>query len=144
MTISREMFQNLDKDREPEILDETPAFHYFDDLAYVSSPRPTLVFDYDKKIGRFRLANRKFRSFLLGDAREWISRANHVKDSDPSQFSVWMFSIFLNYIYAGQEKKGMDFYYKNSDLLRTGQAHEWKQVRSVLRSDAAYRELCPK
>jgi hypothetical protein len=138
---SGELFRNLDSDLELEIVDETPVFHYFDDLAFVSSPRPTLVFDYDKKSGKFQLANRRFRSFLIGEADQWISKANAVKDTEPTQFSTWMFSIFLDYIYVGEKKKALDFYYKNPDLKRAGNFHKWNKVLTALKSDPAYSEL---
>lgn len=138
---SQKLFQNVDHDADMEIVDNTRAFHYFDDLAFVSSPVPKLIFDYNHRTKKFELANRKFQSFLIGDIQKWISNANDVKDSDHNQFAVWMFTIFLDYVYAGKKDEGLKFYYRNEKLKQLRLAHRWKAVNKVLKSEPAYREL---
>jgi hypothetical protein len=138
---SQKLFQNIDHDADMEIVDNTPAFHYFDDLAFVSSPVPTLIFDYNHRTQKFEFANRKFRSFLLGDVQKWISNANNVKDSDQSQFAVSMFTIFLDYVYAGKKDEGLKFYYGNEKLKQLQLAHNWKAVNKLLKSEPAYKAL---
>jgi len=141
---SHKLFQNLDRDRSLEIVDETPAFYYFDDLAFASSPNPTFIFDYDAKSRSFKLANRKFATYLLRNAGESLQKASAVKDSDPNQFATWMFSIYLDYVYAGREKEGRALYYGNKVLKKSGLLHKWEAVRSVLISEPGYKEIYKK
>jgi hypothetical protein len=138
---SHKLFQNLDQDRALEIVDETPAFHYFDDLAFVSSPNPALIFDYDPKSKSFKLANRKFDTYLLRNAKASLREAAAVKELKPNQFATWLFSIYLDYVYAGRAAEGRKLYYGNEDLKKMGLLHKWEAVRSVLEKDAAYKEI---
>ncbi len=132
-------FQNLDKDKELELVDRSDAFLYFDDLAYVSSPRPLLIFDYNQKSGKFGLANKKFNSFILKDENTWIERARAVRGKEPSQYMVNVFSILLDYIYAGEETKGWKFYDTERASKEAGYFHNEEKIKIVLQKDKAYK-----
>lgn len=137
-------FQNLDGDRELEIVDKNDSFLYFDELAYVSSPRPLLIFDYDRKTRRFELANRRFARFILKDADVWRKRARDEKEINPAQFGTDVFGIFLDYLYAGREQEGWKFYYGKKDVLTNGWFHNQAKVRKILNSDRAYKLIYKK
>lgn len=140
--IGEGIFQNLDADKELELVDRNDAFLYFDDLAYVSSPRPLLVFDYSHKTGKFRLANRKFRSYILKNEETWIKRAFEAKATTPGQYMADIFSIMLDYIYNGRRKEGWRFY----EAERLSKSDEWTfhskaDILDVLTKDKAYQTI---
>jgi hypothetical protein len=139
---SQKLFQNIDHDAELEIVDNTPAFHYFDDLAFVSSPVPTLIFDYNHRSGRFELANRKFASYLLRNNKEYISRTKRISDTNVSQFLVDTFGIFLDFVYTGKEREGWKYYYR--EKARSGRSryfHNDTIIKRTLNADPAYRAI---
>lgn len=137
-------FQNLDNDKELELVDRNDSFLYFDDLAYVSSPRPILVFDYSHKTGKFELSNKKFDSYILKDLDLWKKRVVDEKEANSSQFGTDVFSIFIDYVYAGREKEGYKYYYRNRDILVSGWLHSETKVRKILNRDRAYRFIYKK
>lgn len=137
-------FQNLDSDKELEFVDKNDSFLYFDELAYVSSPRPLLVFDYNPKKQKFELSNRRFAKYLLKDIDVWKRQAWDEKATNPSQFETDVFSILLEYVYSGQEKEGWKFYYANKDTQINGWRHSQTKVRKVLNGDRAYKLIYKK
>jgi len=107
----QKLFQNIDRDADLEIVDNTPAFHYFDELPFVSSPVPTLIFDYNRHTRKFELANRRFAKYLLKDQAASIARSQAIRDSDPRQHRVDSFGLFLDLVYAGKEQAGWKYYH---------------------------------
>lgn len=142
---TEELFQNIDGDADLEIVDYSPSFHYFDNLAFVSSPVPKLIFDYDHRTRKFELANRRFAENLLKDSAESIRQSEAVRESDPSQHRVWSLSIFLDFVYAGRERTGWNFYHHEKAIsVEAKSFHEDEVIKQVLRSDPAYRSLYKK
>lgn len=139
---TEEIFQNIDNDADLEIVDHTPAFHYFDDLAFVSSPVPTLLFNYDHRTRRFELANRRFASYLLKDQAASITRSQAMRKTNPSQHRVDSLGLFLNYVYAGKEQTGWRYYHQEKTLSDWRQYfHKDRIIKSALVLDPAYRKL---
>ncbi len=138
----QKLFQNIDDDADLEIVDNTPAFHYFDDLAFVSSPVPTLIFDYNHRSGRFELANRKFASYLLRNNQEYISRTKRISDTNLSQFLVDTFGIFLDFVYTGKEREGWKYYHREKARSGSGKYfHNDTIIKRTLNADPAYRAI---
>ncbi|MGI8811069.1 MAG: hypothetical protein ACR2IH_00890 [Pyrinomonadaceae bacterium] len=138
----QKLFQNIDRDAEMEIVDNTPAFHYFDELAFVSSPAPTLIFDYNRRARRFELANRRFTKYLLKVQTGWIARTEAVRDSNPSQYQVDTFGLFLAFVYAGREKTGWNYYHSEKAKSKSASYfHLDSVIRRALNADPAYRTL---
>ncbi|MBA2333983.1 MAG: hypothetical protein H0V90_03490, partial [Blastocatellia bacterium] len=108
--IAEGTFQNLDKDKELELVDRNDSFLYFDDLAYVSSPRPLLIFDFNRNTGKFHLANKKFSSFILREQNALIEKTSKARHTDSGRYLVNVFDIMLYYIYAGRERNGWKYY----------------------------------
>lgn len=139
---SQKLFQNIDSDADLEIVDNTPAFHYFDDLAFVSSPVPTLIFDYNHRTKKFELANRRFNGYLLKDQAGWIAGSQAVRDSDPSQHRVDSLGILLSFIYAGREATGWKYYHQEKARSSWGQYfHKDTLIKKTLNAEPAYRSI---
>ena len=139
---SQKLFQNIDHDADLEIVDGTPAFHYFDDLAFVSSPVPKLIFDYNRRTRKFELANRHFAKYLLKDKTEWIARTEAVRDSNPSQYQVDTLGVFLDFVYAGQEKTGWKYYHGEKAKSKSASYfHLDSVIKRVLSTEPAYRSI---
>lgn len=137
-----DLFQNIDHDPDLEIVDGTPAFHYFDGMAFVSSPVPTLIFDYNHRTQKFELANRRFAQYLLKDQAEAIARSQAVRESDPSQHRVDSLGLFLDFVYAGKEKTGWKYYHQEKTRSIWGKDfHKDLTIRKLLNSEPAYRSI---
>lgn len=134
-------FKNLDLDTHQELVAESYAFAYFDGLPWVSSPMPQLVFDYNPRRQRFELANRKFAKYLLEDVSARIEEARKARDSEPSTYAVYMFSIYVDMIYAGNEKAANGLYYRDQFLKSKSLLHDRNMVLQTLRQDGAYRTI---
>ena len=135
-----ELFQNIDTDSDLEIIDNTPAFYYFDDLAFVSSPTPTLIFDYNHRTRKFEQANRRFVKYLLKDQSDAIARSRTIRKSNPSQHRVDSFVLFLDFVYAGREHAGWKYYHEEKAKSDWGQYfHRDATIRQVLNAEPAYR-----
>lgn len=142
---SDELFQNIDSDSDLEIVDNTPAFHYFDDLAFVSSPVPTLIFDYNRRKRKFEVANRRFARYLLRDQAAYIAESQALRATGDSQHSVNSFALFLNYVYAGKEQIGWKYYHQEKGLSACRQCfHTDSVITRTLLSDPAYRSIYQK
>lgn len=138
-------FQNLDADREMELVERNDSFLYFDDLAYVSLPRPLMVFDYNPRTEHFELANRKFSKFILSDLDKLIEDTVRLRNSDSAQYLVNVFSITLDYIYAGKANEGWAYYRKERDSKSMElRFHDENKIKKVLMNDKAYNLIYPK
>ncbi len=138
----QKLFQNIDRDRDLEIVDNSPAFHYFDNLAFVSSPSPRLIFDYDRRTRKFVLANRRFDKYLLREQRKEIVRTRGLVDSNSSQYLVNTFGIFLDFVYAGKLQDGWKYYHDEKGRSNLGQFfHSDAIIRQTLDGDPGYRSI---
>jgi hypothetical protein len=123
-------WSDLDGDGLPEVVIHTSAFAYMYDTPYSASPFPPLIFKYDAKSRRYRLANWSFDKLLLRTTKE------STKDSENASFS---FNKVLTYIYTGHADeawKMFDRLYPNRDKETMA-----SEIRKVLAQDPAYREL---
>ena len=116
-------FSDLDGDGVMEFTQRVVEFDYCCDLAYVSSPQPTVVFKYDAKNRRFLPAPRRFRKFLLKGTQDNLNEFNR----DPLTHWPDLLHVVLQYIYAGQEKAAWHLY-----------------AQGTKRFDSLYKELTDK
>ena len=131
-------FKDLDRDGVHEFTQLDMTFDYWEDMAYVSSPQPEVVFQYNPRIKKFLPANKKFADYLLKDV------AKHIKNldpSDPSQHWVRSFEITLRYIFAGKEDRGWKFYDKQFGLRPGGRDRMKTKIKKALKSDPLYRSI---
>jgi len=138
----QKLFQNIDSDADLEIVDNTPAFDYFDDLAFVSSPRPTLIFDYNRRTRKFELANRRFARYLLKDQTNWIASTRKLGKAESSQYLVNTFGIFLDFVFAGKKRQGWNYYHgEKKRSTNPAYFHADAKIKRVLDADPAYRSI---
>jgi hypothetical protein len=124
-------FKDINGDGVQEFTQRAMTFDYWDDLSYVESPQPRVVFQYDPQAKRFYPASKKFSTYLLKDVKEDIRKLN---PEDPAQFWASELDITLRYIYAGKEKEGWKFF------ERDGRDDKTKyKIKKTLRQDALYR-----
>ena len=129
-------FKDIDGDGVHEFTQRTMTFHYWDDMAYVSSPEPSVVFEYNRRTRRFFPASKKFSAYLLKDVQKDIKK---IDPNDPSQHWVRSLDITLRYIYAGKQESGWKFYDKQFGI-RPGRRDRMKtKIKNALKGDALYR-----
>lgn len=84
----------------------------YDDIFQFSSasrPSNSIIFQYNKKLGKFLPASHKLQEFTLKNIAEQIQR---FEADDEKQFSD-VLEITLNYLYAGKEDEGWKFFDEN-------------------------------
>jgi hypothetical protein len=142
---AEKLFQNIDSDSDLEIVDRSPAFHYFDGLAFVSSPQPTLIFDYNRRTRKFEVGNRRFANYLLKDQAASIAESQTLRTTNQSQHRVDSLVLFLNCVYAGKEQIGWKYYHREKALSDWRKFfHKDRVIKRTLKSDPAYRAIYPK
>lgn len=133
--------KQLDNDAPLELVAESYAFAYFDNLPWVSSPMPEIIFDYNAGTRKFTIANRRFSKYLLRDVDEWKSETMKIRDVDRNQYRVSMFSIFVRLAYAGRKERAMQLYFEDHYLKRFHLTHNRVLIQTALNNDAAYRAI---
>jgi hypothetical protein len=108
-TVGREDFveNDLNADGTFEIMLPLTAFYGFENYSIAETPLPEIVFEFDKKRGKYFPANPKFADYALRDIGERaavITRTNR-----DSQFAD-VLDITLRYIFAGRELEAWSFY----------------------------------
>jgi hypothetical protein len=131
-------FKDIDGDGVQEFTQRNMTFHYWEELAYVSSPQPEIVFRYDPWDKRFHPANKRFAAYLLEGVEDDI---RGLDPNDPAQNWVGGLDITLRYIYAGEERKAWKFYdrtfgpkFYEKDTMKT-------KLKRTLMGDRVYRSL---
>ena len=131
-------FNDIDGDGVHEFTQRSMTFHYWNDLAYVSSPEPTVVFQYNPRTNKFHPENKKFSAYLLKDVEKDIKALD---SNDPGLHWVRSLDITLRYIFAGKERTGWKFYDKQFGL-KPGQRDKIKtKIKNTLKGDVFYRSI---
>jgi hypothetical protein len=131
-------FKDLDGDGVHEFTQLDVTFDYWEDMAYVSSPQPENVFQYNPRIKRFLPANKKFSAYLLKDIAKDI---NKLDPSDPAQYWRTSFEITLRYIFVGKEDLGWKFYDKQFGIRPGGRDRMKTKIKNALKRDQLYRDI---
>ena len=137
---------DIDKDGTYEFTQFVMAFDYFR-VSHASSVFPTAVFAYNKAQGKYTLANRRFPNYLLSDMPRYLKEAQTKNLSfveDPKHFPqedyVQAISrVILDYIYAGEREKGLEYFEKNYKMPDKGEFRE--ELKETLRKDPIYQSI---
>ena len=131
-------FKDLDRDGVHEFTQIDMTFDYWEDMAYVSSPQPEVVFQYNPRIKTFFPANKKFSAYLLRDVAKDIKKLD---PSDPAPHWRGSFDITLRYIFAGKEERGWKFYDKQFGIKPGGRDWMKTKIKNALKQDQLYRSI---
>ena len=112
----------------------------------LSTPQPLIIFKYDEQANRYLPANHLLKDHALEGIEERIEKLDSTAEK-PAQTNrqlhegAWYFremtEIFLDYVYAGEEKKGWVFFDKFYNLLDKKKVK--RSIKSDLRKDKIYR-----
>ena len=129
--------RDIDKDGIIEFIHASNKFAYFDGLCFVCSPRPLIVFKYDKIKRQYFPANHIFPAHALKGVAGQIERAEKLtRDGIYDQAFPIILDVILTYIYAGRGKQAWAFYeqaYKQADKRSMR-----RKIMKELRSDSIY------
>jgi hypothetical protein len=124
---------DLDDDGTFEILAPITDFYEFQDkMSMYQIPLPTIVFKYDPNAEKYLPANAQFKNYVYEELEKVAGQ-----DSTPQtdHRSKILNNLFI-YIYAGEEKRGWDFYddnYQGNDKEEIR-----KRVKANLRTQPVY------
>lgn len=136
---------DIDRDGRYEFTQTVMAFDYFM-TSHAGSVFPTAVFAYDEAAGRYVPANRKFSAYLLRGVARDVAKVKSItrrmtKEERASTFHGEHFravlDVLLKYVYAGEERKGWEFF--ESNYVLSDKAEVEAGVREKLSESAVYR-----
>jgi hypothetical protein len=136
---------DIDRDGRHEFTLSVMAFDYFM-TSHAGSVFPTAVFAYDEGAGKYVPANRKFSAYLLrGVARDVLKvealNRRLTKEERAGAFHGEHFravlDVLLKYVYAGEERKGWDFF--ETHYMLADKAEVEAGVKEKLKESAVYR-----
>ena len=130
-------FNDIDGDGVHEFTQRDITFHYWEDMAYVSSPEPEVVFQYNPRAKRFLPGNKKFKAYLLKDIEKDIEN----QDPNVPKHWSWSLEITLRYIFAGNEKAGWRFYDKQFGIKPGARDKAKTKIKNELKRDVLYRSI---
>ncbi|HEV2663816.1 MAG TPA: hypothetical protein VG324_02845 [Blastocatellia bacterium] len=133
---------DLDGDGVYEIwLYVTTFYNEFDQLSVMLTPLPIVVFRYDKQVGRYLPANHRYRDYLLEGIETEISALPTEISPLPSSAGMLYLArrldVLLQFLYAGKEKEGWEFFDKAYTLPDADKIKA--KVKEVLRNAPAYK-----
>ena len=138
---------DIDRDGTYELTQSVMAFDYFDRLSHASSPFAQAAFKYDRSTGRYVPASRAYADYLLSDVGKYIEEVKKLNreltstrhEADGGAYLGTVLQVALQYIYAGREQEGWDFYEREYRL--DDKAQMKMKVKSVLRKSAVYNSI---
>ncbi|HEX8650545.1 MAG TPA: hypothetical protein VF708_06870 [Pyrinomonadaceae bacterium] len=138
---------DIDHDGVYEFTQSVMAFDYFDRLSHASSPFAQVAFKYDKSAGRYLPASRTHADYLLRDIGKYIDEVNKANrelastrhEDDVGDYLGTVLQVVLQYIYAGREQEGWDFYEREYRLDDKAQMRT--KVKGVLRKSVVYNSI---
>ena len=98
-----------------------------------ATPLPIVIFSYDKHSGKYVPANHRYRDYLLKDIEAQI---NDLPTADGERYLSRRLDILLQFLYAGKEKEGWEFFDKSYTLPDSDKIKA--KVKEVLRKAPAY------
>ena len=128
---------DLDHDGVEEIFQPVTAFYSLQDrLAIAQIPLPEVIFKYDAQAARYLPANALHKDYLLKDIEDFKARI-----SEPSKYNfnhlAGVLTVTLRLIYAGEEKKGWEFFDRVYQLPDKEEIRG--RVLTVLKDEPVYR-----
>lgn len=90
------------KDGRYEILQEVTAFYAFDNFSSAETPLPLVVFEHDKKAGKYLPANHLFQEYALKGIASEIGNLS----SDEGGYLSKRLDLALQYIHAIHSCRG--------------------------------------
>jgi hypothetical protein len=138
---------DIDRDGVYEFTQSVMAFDYFDRMSHASSPFAQVVFKYDKSAGRYLPASRTHADYLLRDIEKYTDEVNKANrelastrhEEDVGDYLGTVLQVVLQYIYAGREQEGWDFYEREYRLDDKAQMRT--KVKGVLRKSVVYNSI---
>jgi hypothetical protein len=122
---------DIDGDGVFEVWQVISDFYYFRGSRKIPA---VALFKYDKRKGRYVLANKLFPNYLLKDIEE---NKKEIKESTDLLEAV--LEVMLDYIYAGKEKEAWEFYERNYDLPDKKEVKD--DIKATLNKEAIYQML---
>lgn len=138
--------EDINTDNKFEIIQYYSCFDYFDRLCHAESPSAPVVFNYSEKRKKYVVANKLFETYLLKETKEFEKRVSpdlanfEVKNyEDSCSVLASTLSILLDYIFAGKENQGWEYfnkYYKvaDKDIMV-------KNIKKILSESKVYNEM---
>jgi len=112
----------------------TSFYGAFSQLSVSTTPLPTVVFSYDKQAGRYLPANHRYRDYLLKDIKTEI---RDLPTEGGEQYVARRLDVLLQFLYAGKEKDGWEFFDKAYTLPDADKIKA--KVKEVLQKAPAYK-----
>ncbi len=136
---------DINKDGIYEFTQSVMAFDYFH-ASHAGSVFPTAVFAYDKTVGTYLPANRRYGAYLLkGLDKDLRAASKQMKDYSNSESLAFegyyyaLMNVMLTYTYAGQRQKGWAYFEKN---YKRGDKDELqKDLKAVLSGCPIYKSI---
>src|SRR5262249_38032636 len=85
----------------------TSFYGAFNQLSVSATPLPKVVFRYDEQAGRYLPANHRYRDYLLKDIKTEI---RDLPTEGGEQYVARRLDVLLQFLYAGKEKDGWEFF----------------------------------
>lgn len=141
--VGRENFQalDLDGDKVYELSFESLAFYNFEPqrLGNAGVPLTEIVFRYDSQQRKYFPANPLFADYVLRGVDDQTARIR--RDNKDFQLSG-VLVVALQYVYAGRETEGWDFFDRNYDFSDGGEIKT--KARAILKNDPVYQYIYKK
>jgi hypothetical protein len=100
-------FIDIDQDGVYEITAGDFWYYIFNDISMSETPVVNIVFGYDKRAGKYVPANHKFKEYSLQSIDE---RIKSLPANEGYRFLGTRVDVLLQYLYAGKEKEGWEFF----------------------------------
>lgn len=128
---------DMDRDGVAEIGLATVSFYTGFDYPMSMTPLPWGVFRYDSQTDSYLPANHDFQDVLLKDIEQRISKLP--ASGDKHNYLATRLDILLDYLYAGRERDGWEFFERAYD--QPDKAKVKATVKNVLRKNRAYQYI---
>src|SRR5262249_44913896 len=119
----------------------TSFYGAFDQLSAMYTPLPKVIFRYDKQAGRYLPANHRYRDYLLeGIETEIKNLPTEIRPLPSSAGELYLarrLDVLLQFLYAGKEKEGWEFFDKAYTLPDADKIKA--KVKEVLQDSTAYK-----
>ncbi|MFZ1519580.1 MAG: hypothetical protein WAU11_12425 [Ignavibacteriaceae bacterium] len=137
---------DLDGDKVCEITTGTANFDYFDRLCHADSPSGRVVFKYSKRERRYIISNKSFPTYILKDIENYKKEFNiylesvKLKNHEYNSYILkYTLSILIDYIYAGKEDEGWQYF--NKYYILEDKLTMIKKIEEVFSESKVYKEI---
>jgi len=134
---------DLDKDGIAELVMDDLIITFAEWLAFISSPRPTVIFKYEKRAARYLPANRKFAGHILRGVEEDFAKVKEmnrdIEGASSEGYLMHFLEVFSRLVYAGRARKAWAFYDKQYKLRDKGVFRT--EIKRWLIKDPVFRSI---